>query len=68
MKSFTQRRLPRRTLLKTAGVALALPWLDSMQPAFSAEVSQPKRFVGVLNYFSFHTPFLFPKDSGYDYT
>jgi hypothetical protein len=68
MKSVNQRRLPRRTLLKTAGVALALPWLDSMQPAFSAEVSQPKRFVGILNYFSFHTPYLFPKDSGYDYT
>jgi hypothetical protein len=46
---------------------MALPWLDSMQPALSAETKQPKRFVGVLNYFSFHTPFLFPKDSGYDY-
>ena len=26
------------------------------------------RFLGVLNYFSFHTPFLFPGDSGFEYT
>ncbi len=68
MNSVTKRSLPRRTLLKAAGVALSLPWLDSMQSAFSAEAQQPKRFLGVLNYFSFHTPFLFPKESGFDYT
>ena len=67
MKSITKRRLARRTLLRRAGVALALPWLDSMQPAFSAEIPQPKRFLGVLNYFSFHTPFLFPDKAGFDY-
>ena len=39
-----------------------------MQPALSAEAVQPKRFLGVLNYFSFHTPFFFPEESGYDYT
>ncbi len=54
--------------MKTAGISLALPWLDSMQPALSAEAVQPKRFLGVLNYFSFHTPFFFPEESGYDYT
>lgn len=68
MKSFNESRLPRRTLLRSAGVALALPWLDSMQPALAADVKQPKRFLGVLNYFSFHTPFLFPSESGFDYT
>lgn len=67
MKPNAKRRIHRRTLLRGAGIALALPWLDSMQPAFSAEVKQPKRFLGVLNYFSFHTPFLFPKESGFDY-
>lgn len=67
MKSITKRRIHRRTLLRGAGIALALPWLESMQPALSAEVVQPKRFLGVLNYFSFHTPFLFPKESGFDY-
>lgn len=67
MKPIAKRRIHRRTLLRGAGVALALPWLDSMQPAFSAEIKQPKRFLGVLNYFSFHTPFLFPKEAGFDY-
>ncbi len=59
--------LSRRAVLRSAGVALALPWLDSMQPAFSAETPQPKRLLGILNYFSFHTPYLFPEQSGYDY-
>lgn len=68
MKSFLQRRLRRRTLLRGSGVALALPWLDSMQPALAAEAKQPKRFLGVLNYFSFHAPYLFPSESGFDYT
>ena len=67
MKSFIRRRLQRRTVLRSAGVSLALPWLDSMQPALAAEIKQPKRFLGVLNYFSFHTPFLFPKETGFDY-
>lgn len=67
MNSVKKCHLSRRAVLRAGGVAMALPWLDSMQPALSAEKKQPKRFVGVLNYFSFHTPFLFPKDSGYDY-
>ena len=68
MNLVKQRRLPRRTLLKSAGIAMALPWLDSMQPAFASEAKQPRRFLGVLNYFSFHAPFLFPESAGYDYT
>ena len=68
MNSINKRHLPRRTLLKTAAVSLALPWLDCMQPALSTEIVQPKRFLGVLNYFSFHAPFFFPQESGYDYT
>ncbi|MFN9641546.1 MAG: DUF1552 domain-containing protein, partial [Pirellula sp.] len=68
MNSIQKRHLPRRTLLKAAGISLSLPWLDSMQPALAAEAVQPKRFLGVLNYFSFHAPFFFPKESGSDYT
>ncbi len=67
MKPFVQRRLDRRTMLKSTSVALALPWLDAMQPALAAELSQPRRFLGVLNYFSFHAPLLFPTESGRDY-
>ncbi len=68
MKSILKRRVRRRTLLRGSGVSIALPWLDCMQPALAAEISQPKRFLGVLNYFSFHTPLLFPSDEGFDYT
>ncbi len=32
----TKKRLDRRTFLRGAGAALALPWLDAMQPAFAA--------------------------------
>ena len=64
----TQRSLSRRAMLKGAGITLALPWLDAMLPAFAADPKLPMRFIGILNYFSFHTPNLFPKESGTGYT
>ncbi len=44
-----QRSLDRRTLLKGAGVAMAVPWLSAMQSAFgeSAAVPTPRRFVAM---------------------
>jgi hypothetical protein len=63
----TQRSLSRRTFLKAGGITLALPWLDAMLPALAAEPRQPMRFIGILNYFSFHAPNLFPKEVGADY-
>jgi hypothetical protein len=63
----TGRAIPRRALLKGTGVALALPLLDAMRPALAAETPPPMRFVGVLNYLSFHTPYLFPAEAGPDY-
>src|SRR6478752_6829011 len=40
--------LSRRTLLRGAGVAMALPWLESI-PAFGEEVTQhPKRFAALF--------------------
>jgi hypothetical protein len=39
----TKRVLPRRTFLKGAGVALGLPLLDAMVPAFASEAPQVKR-------------------------
>ena len=62
-----RRALSRRTFLRGAAVTMALPWLDAMTPAFAAEPKPPKRFIGILNYFSFHTPNLFPKESGSGY-
>jgi len=64
----TKRSIPRRTVLKGSAVALALPLLDAMQPALAAEAPSPMRFVGILNYFSFHAPYLFPKEVGTGYT
>ncbi len=70
MKNVTltmQRSLSRRALLKGAGITLALPWLDAMSAAFAAEPKPPMRFIGIVNYFSFHAPNLFPKEAGADY-
>ncbi|MEI6714324.1 MAG: DUF1552 domain-containing protein [Verrucomicrobiota bacterium] len=68
MSNFTtQQHLSRRTFLRASGVALALTWLDAMMPAFGADPKPTMRFVGILNIFSFHTPFLFPAESGRDY-
>ena len=39
----TKKALPRRTFLRGAGVALALPFLDAMVPAFSAAAAPVRR-------------------------
>ncbi len=39
----TRKSLSRRTLLRGAGAAIALPLLDSMSPAFAATTGSPKR-------------------------
>jgi hypothetical protein len=39
----TRKSIPRRTFLRGAGAALALPVLDAMTPAFSAETARPIR-------------------------
>jgi hypothetical protein len=64
----TRHHLSRRTLLRGAGITLALPWLEAMVPAFAAAPAAPRRMINVLNYFSFHAPNLFPKETGPDYT
>lgn len=52
MNFVTKKKLDRRTLLRSAGVAVALPLMDAMIPAFTpmakaAAELRPKRFVGV---------------------
>lgn len=64
------RRLSRRTLLRGAGVALALPALECMTQAFAAEPRQPaspRRFVAINFELSFHPPNLIPEQPGRDY-
>jgi hypothetical protein len=52
MQFITRKKLDRRTLLRSAGVGVALPLLDAMIPAMvpmakAAEELRPKRFVGI---------------------
>lgn len=66
----TKKMLSRRTVLKQAGVALCLPALDAMVPAFAAgpAPANPKRFIGVSLSLGVHNPLLVPKDEGTNYT
>jgi hypothetical protein len=43
-----KKAIPRRTMLKGMGASLALPLLDSMTPAFSAETKPPLR-LGIVH-------------------
>ena len=60
-------KLKRRTFLRSTGVAIALPWLESMQPAWAKEQAPPKRMVLICNTLGLHAPALFPKKIGADY-
>jgi hypothetical protein len=49
----TKKRLPRRTFLRGAGTALALPLLDAMIPAMRADrltAAAPVRRLGFIYY------------------
>ncbi|MEM9017139.1 MAG: DUF1552 domain-containing protein, partial [Verrucomicrobiota bacterium] len=71
MKEFhihTGNHLSRRTVLKGAGVAMSLPWLDAMNPAFGESApAAPKRFVGVSLSLGLHNPNLVPEGEGRNY-
>ena len=47
----TRKSIPRRTFLRGAGAALALPMLDAMTPALAAATERPIRmtFIEVPN-------------------
>lgn len=47
MMLVTKKHMPRRTMLRGIGAALALPLLDSMVPALSAKAKQPARMAFV---------------------
>lgn len=72
LRSGTKKHASRRLILRGAGAALAIPFLDAMVPAFAtraeAAVAQaPPRFLAMCATLGFHTPFLFPKETGSDY-
>lgn len=66
-----RRHLPRRTFLRGAGAALALPTLSAMTPAArsdAAEANKPTpRFVAICAGLGFHAPYLFPSTPGGSY-
>jgi hypothetical protein len=66
----TGTHLFRRTMLRGLGVALALPLLDAMRPAFAKEptgAAAPKRFVAICTTLGIHRPFLEPATAGRGY-
>ncbi len=66
----TGTHLSRRTMLRGLGVALALPLLDAMRPAFAKEPAgavAPKRFVAICTTLGVHRPFLEPATAGRGY-
>src|ERR1700748_769603 len=64
--------LSRRTILRGAGVALALPMLDAMLPPFAraAPTQVPRRFFGICNNLGLLPDKFFPaqESAGADYT
>ncbi len=66
----TGRAIDRRTLLRAAGVAVALPLLDSMRPAFAREPrpdQTPRRFLGICNNLGLLPEHFFPQKPGRGY-
>src|SRR5262245_18067048 len=61
--------LKRRTFLRGAGVAMALPWLDAMRPAFAApsDPSTPRRMVAIETNMGILPQYLFPEGTGRNY-
>jgi hypothetical protein len=70
-----RKALPRRHLLRAAGVALALPLLDVMTPPFAhagratggRAAAKPRRFLGICNNLSLMPELFNPKGEGRAY-
>ena len=60
--------ISRRAALKASGIAIALPLLESMNPAIGREVATaPHRMVLICTTLGLHPPSLFPKTPGSEY-
>jgi hypothetical protein len=64
------RQLSRRTVLRGTGVAMSLPWISAMQPAFAAgeDAEPPRRFVAMALGLGLLGENLNPKEAGRGYT
>jgi len=61
----------RRQFLRGAGVALSLPFLEAMQPAFGGEKKDPqtpRRMIAICNNLGLLPEKFFPENGGRDYT
>src|SRR5262249_37403920 len=62
------QRVTRRTLLRAAGVSLALPLLESLTyQARGAGPAPPRRMVFICGCLGLHAPDFFPQQPGRDY-
>ena len=67
-------QISRRTFLRGSGVALALPFLDSMLPTrglgadATGKGGVPRRMVCICNAYGLYGPALLPENTGRDYT
>ncbi len=62
--------LHRRTFLRAAGVAMALPLFDALRPSHvraAASGGVPRRMVCINTPLGLHPPFFFPEKAGRDY-
>jgi hypothetical protein len=74
MSRIPKNKIARRSLLRATGVAMALPWLESV--ASVATIAQdadplklkPRRFLGICNNLGLLPEEFFPKQAGRDYT
>lgn len=64
-----QRALSRRELLRGAGVALSLPLLGAMRPAFAEEAKQKARrlTLAICNNLGLLSEHFFPQETGFGY-
>ncbi len=63
--------ISRRRFLRSAGVLLALPVLESLQPrgrAAAANTAAPRRMVVICSPLGLHAPYFFPTQAGRGYT
>ena len=63
------KQLSRRTVLRSAGIAMGIPWLSAMNRAFAdGQPNQsPRRFVAMTLGLGLHAENLFPEKEGRDY-
>ncbi|EAQ82814.1 DUF1552 domain-containing protein [Blastopirellula marina] len=63
------KKLNRRTVLRSAGIVMSMPWLSAMSQAFagSDKPATPKRFVAMTLGLGLHSENLFPETAGRDY-